>query len=58
MLIDLLLHRIIICILYYNFKDNRKYKIRLLNEIKPSTELGKMMNKKIKYILNKGNKIE
>ncbi len=42
----------IIPIHIYNFKKNRKYKIIYLNEITPSTELGKMMNKKIKYILN------
>lgn len=46
----------IIPIRRYNFKKNRKYKIIYLNEITPSTELGKMMNKKIKYILNEENK--
>lgn len=40
----------------YNFVKNRNFILTYLNEITPSTELGKMMNKKIKYILNEENK--
>lgn len=39
-------------------KYKKIYKLIYLNEITPSTELGKIMNKKIKYILNIENKIE